>query len=147
MPYGAQLQCVLKTHFSNRKAWKTFNRLTGGSARPRQCPVTINSIAHQLLAAGRYAGASKAHSLAVKRQCSALWNFPGVGWHLALPFTFEKPTHAIKLLKRGKAQGPDNIPAEFLNHLGRNCLSWLREFYSRSLIVSPPRRSGQKRLL
>jgi len=49
-----------------RKTWKTFNRLTGHSARLRQRPVTANTITHQLLANGRYAGASKAHSLNVK---------------------------------------------------------------------------------
>ena len=41
------------TH-SSRKAWKTFNRLTGRSSRPTQCPVTANSIAKQLLANGRF---------------------------------------------------------------------------------------------
>jgi len=52
---------------SSRKAWKTFSRLTGRCARPSQCPDIANAIAHQLLANGRYAGASKAHSLNVKR--------------------------------------------------------------------------------
>ena len=33
-------------------------------------------------------------------------------------------------LKNGKAQGPDNIPPEFLIHCGPRCLKWLREFYS-----------------
>ena len=120
------------TH-SSRKAWKTFNRRTGRYESPRQCPITANAIAHQLLANGRYAGASKAHSLNVKQQCSALWKSPGVEGHLASPFTSEELAHAIKLLKCGKAQGPDNIPLEFLKHLGRNCLSWLREFYSSCL--------------
>jgi len=33
------------TH-SSRKAWKTFDRLTGRCARPKQCPVTANAIVH-----------------------------------------------------------------------------------------------------
>jgi len=110
------------TH-SSKKAWKTFNRLTGRCARPRQCPVTANAIAHQLLANGRYAGACKAHSLSVKRQCSALWKTPGVDRHLTSLFTSEELTHAIELLKCGKTQRPDNIPPDFLKHLGHNCLS------------------------
>ena len=36
------------TH-SSRVAWKTFNRLTGRSSHPKRCPVTANSIAHQLM--------------------------------------------------------------------------------------------------
>ena len=36
------------TH-SSRMAWKTFNRLTGLSSHPKRCPVTANSIAHQLM--------------------------------------------------------------------------------------------------
>jgi len=63
---------------SNRKAWKTLNCLSGHIARPTQCPVTANSITHQLPANGRYVGASKTHSLAVKHQCHALWNSLGV---------------------------------------------------------------------
>jgi len=81
------------TH-SSRKAWKTFNRLTGRCARPRQCPVTANAIAHQLLANGRYAGASKAHSLNVKRQCSALLKSSGVDGHPTSPFASEELAHA-----------------------------------------------------
>jgi len=69
----------------------------------------------------------------VKRQCSALWKSRRVDGHLTSPFTSEELAHVIKLLKCENAQGPDNIPPEFLKHLGRNCLSWLREFYSSCL--------------
>ena len=37
---------------------------------------------------------------------------------------------AIRQLNSGKAQGPDNIPPEFLIHCGPRCLEWLRGFYS-----------------
>ena len=66
----------------------------------------------------------------MKRQCSALWNSPGVDGDLTSPFTSEELAHAIKLLKCGKAQGPDNIPP---GHLDRSCLLWLHEFYSSCL--------------
>ena len=78
---------------SSRKRWKTFNRLTGRCAHPRQCPVTANAIAHQLLANGRYAGASKAHSLNVKRQCSALWKSPGVDGNITFYTRGTDPCH------------------------------------------------------
>jgi len=84
---------------SSRKAWKTFNRRTGRYESPRQCPITANAIARQLLANGCYAGASKAHSLNVKQQCSALWKSPGFDGHLTSPFTSEELAHAIKLFK------------------------------------------------
>ena len=40
---------------------------------------------------------------------------------------------AVRQLKSGKAQGPDNIPPEFLIHCGPRCLEWLRGFYSNCL--------------
>ena len=49
------------TH-SSRMAWKTFNRLTGRSSRPTQCPVSANSIAEQLLANGRLKDPAKDHT-------------------------------------------------------------------------------------
>jgi len=40
----------------------------------------------------------------VKRQCSALWNSPGVDGHLTSPFTPEELSLAIKLLKCGQGR-------------------------------------------
>jgi len=129
------IESIEETDFthSSKKAWKTFNPLTGRCARPRQCPVPANATAYWPLANGLDAGESKCHSLNVKLQCSALWKAPRVYGHLTSPFTSEELVHAIKLLKCENAQGPDNIPPAFLKHLGRNCLSWLREFYSSCL--------------
>ena len=52
---------------------------------------------------------------------------PGDGGHLTTPFT---TLATIKLLKDGKAQGPENIPSEFMMHCGKKCLEWVRKFYS-----------------
>ena len=60
------------TH-SSRKAWKTFNRLTGRKFDSRKCPITANSTAKQLLASGRFREADKQHDLSVKRPCSMMW--------------------------------------------------------------------------
>ena len=117
------------TH-SSRKAWKTFNRFTGRKSDPKQCPITANSIAKQLLANGRFRGADKQQDLSVKRQCSMMWGVPGVGGRLSTPFTTLELSATIKLLKGGKAQGPDNIPPEFMMHCGKKCLEWVRKFFS-----------------
>ena len=116
------------TH-SSRKAWKTFNRLSGHKSDPKQCPIAANSIAKQLLANRPFIGVDKQHDLSVKRQCSMMWGVPGLGGHLTTPFTTLELIATIKLLKDGKAQGPDNIPSEFMMHFGKKCLEWVRKFY------------------
>ena len=59
-----------------------------------------------------------------------MWGVPGVGGHLTTPFTTSELTATIKLLKSGKAQGPDNISPEFTLHCGKKCLEWICKFYS-----------------
>ena len=116
------------TH-SSRKTWKTFNRFTERKIDSRQCPIRAHSIAKQLLASGRFRGADKQHELSVKRQCSIVWEVLGVGGHLTTSFITSVLTATIKLLKGGKAQGPDNIPPEFMMHCRKKCLEWVRKFY------------------
>ena len=72
---------------SSRRAWRTFNRLTGRSAKPTRCPVSANAIAKQLLENGKFKDASKEHALHVKQETSALWRAPGVDGFLSTPFT------------------------------------------------------------
>ena len=117
------------TH-SSRKAWTIFNRLTGCKSNPKQCPITANSIAKQLLASGRFKGADKQHDLSVKRQCSMICGVPGVGGHLTTPFITSELTATIKLLQGGKAQSPNNIPPEFIMHCCKKCSEWECKFYS-----------------
>ena len=118
--------------FYPRQAGKPgkLNHLTGCNSDPKQCPITANFIAKQLLANGRFRGADKRHDLSVKRQCSVMWEVPGVGSYLTTPFTTSKLIATIKLRKGGKAQGPDNIPLGFMLHCGKKCLKWVRKFYS-----------------
>ena len=114
-------------------AWKTFNRLTGRSSRPTQCPVSANSIAEQLLANGRLKDPAKDHTRSIKQETTKLWQAPGADGFLSTPFTSEELSNAIGQLKSGKAQGPDNIPPEFLLHCGQRCQNWLKELYSSCL--------------
>ena len=55
---------------------------------------------------------------------------PGVGGYLTTPFTTSELTATIKLLNGGKAQGPDNIPPEFMMHCDKKCLEWVCKFFS-----------------
>ena len=120
------------TH-SSRKAWNAFNRQIGRSVRMKHCPVTTNSIAYRLLKSGRFTGTNKNHTLNVKRSCTALCNAAGVVGHLMTPFSDLELSNAIKDLKTGKAQRPDNIPADFLKQSGQKCRFWLRDFFSTCL--------------
>ena len=117
------------TH-SSRVAWKTLKRLTGNSTKPRTCPVSANSIAEQLVSNGRFKDCDKAHTRSVKQETTNLWQAPGVDGWLSAPFSQEELANALALLRSGKAQGPDNIPPEFLIHCGVKCQKWLTDFYS-----------------
>ena len=96
------------TH-SGRKAWKTFNRLTGRKSDPKQCPITANSIAKQLLANGRFRGADKQQDLSVKRQCSMM----GGAWgRRPSDHTFHhlRTLSDHKTTERWKSPGPRQHP-------------------------------------
>ena len=133
------------TH-SSRKAWINFNRLTGRCARPRQYPVTVNAIAHQLLDNGRYAGASKAHSLNVKWQCSALWKprgLVGTWHHLFHPRNWPMPSNCSSAGKlKGRITSHQSSLSTLVAIACSGCVSSTPAFS----IVSPSRRSGEKRL-
>ena len=124
-----KVQNIDFTH-SSRKAWKTFNRISGQGPQPKQPLVTANSIAHQLITNGHFKGADKNQARQVKQQCSTLWNSAGADRYLCRPFSLSELQSALKLLKTGKAQGPNNIPLEFLKHCGQKGLDWLCRFYS-----------------
>ncbi len=117
------------TH-SSRLAWRTLKRLTGSYTKPSPCPVSANSIAEQLLSNGRFKNIDKNHTRWVRQECTKLRQSPGVDGFLSIPFTQEELVLALSQLKSGKAQGPDNIPPEFLLQCGPRCQKWLTEFYS-----------------
>ena len=49
-------------------------------------------------------------ALHVKQETSALWQAPGVDGFLSTPFTSQELMLAIRQIKSGKGQGPDNLP-------------------------------------
>ena len=96
--------------------------------------MSANSIAEQLLSSGRFKNANKDHARSIKQETSKLWQAQGVDGHLSAPFSAAELSAAISQLKSGKAQGPDNIPPEFLLHSGPKCMEWLQAFYSSCLL-------------
>ena len=66
-----------RLHTLKQESLKTFNRPTGRKSDSKQCPITANSIAKQLLANRRFRGADKQQDLSVKRQCSMMWGCLG----------------------------------------------------------------------
>ena len=59
---------------SSRVAWNTLNNLTGRSRQShRQCPVSANAIASQLVKNGKYKGANREISRFVMQELFDLW--------------------------------------------------------------------------
>ena len=59
---------------SSRKAWSTINNLTGRSRHSlRNCPVSANAIAAQLVKNGKYEGVDRESSRLISQEVSDLW--------------------------------------------------------------------------
>ena len=87
----------------------------------------------------------KKHALSVKQECSKTCSFPSADGFLSFPFSIKERTVAINQVKSGKAQGPDNIPPEFLKYSGSKCLAWLKNFLQSLCPNKIYQRSGEKR--
>ena len=119
---------------SSRIAWQSFNRLTGRAKKTQPCPVSANAIASKLIANGRHTNVDKQVSRDVNAEIARLRASatPVLG-SLSEPFSAEETTAAVKLIKSGKAQGPDKIAPEFITHCGSHMLTWLRVFFSQCM--------------
>ena len=120
---------------SSRLAWNTINNLTGRSRQaPRQCPVSANAIASQLVKNGKYEGASRESTRLVLHELSDLWRAtPSHSVNLSGDFSPREFSAALQHLKPGKAPGPDSICPELIIHAGAGLKSWLRGFLSSCL--------------
>ena len=140
------------TH-SSRKAWSSINRLTGRTSAKKQCPVSPDDIAKQLVMNGMCTSRNKEFQRKVLRETSSFRYRPTLEEHtnLDLDFSLEEVTAAIKLLKQGKAPGPDGIHNEFLMHCGDSMVGWLTELlnlcYSSTQIPKMWRRASVISLL
>ena len=119
---------------SSRIAWQSFNRLTGRAKKTQPCPVSANAIASKLIANGRHTNVDKQVSRDVNAEIARLRaSATPVPGSLSEPFSAEETTAAVKLIKSGKAQGPDKIAPEFITHCGSHMLTWLRVFFSQCM--------------
>ena len=112
------------TH-SSRRAWNSINRLTGKSFTKRNCPISPNIIAKQLVKNGKYPGSDKKFKRKVVRESSNLRSRNALPEHehLNMDFSVQEVHSAIRQLKLGKAPGPDGIHNEFLVQSGNAMIS------------------------
>ena len=113
-------EAVISIEFSrsSHKAWRTINKLTGRSGRAfRQCPISANSIASQLVKNGAQKTGDRKSTRLVNRELSDLWKIPTPEGHsISEPFRPEELTAALRRLKPGRSPGLDSIFPEFIFH-------------------------------
>ena len=120
---------------SSRKAWSTINNLTGRSRHsPRNCPVSANAIAAQLVRNGKYEGVDRESSRLIPHEKSDRWRalIPSPV-NLSGDFSSREFAAALQHVKPWKASGPDSICPELVIHAGTALKSWLRGFLSSCL--------------
>ena len=111
-----------------------LNNLSGRSRQyPRQCPVSANAIASQLVKNGKYDDANREISRSVMQELSDLWRAKSDAVNISGDFSPREFTAALYHLKPGKAPGPDSIYSELLIHAGPGLKSWLCCFLSSCL--------------
>ena len=105
----------------------SINRLTGRASAKKLCPISPNDIAKQLVKNGTYTSTNKQFQREVRKESSSLRSTDTLPEHehLNRNFTIEEMLAAIKIIKQGKAPGPDGIHNEFLLHCGDNMTHWL----------------------
>ena len=82
---------------SSRKAWKTISKLTGRSRRSScACPVSVNSIASQLVKNGAHKTGDREPTRLVNKEMSDLWKIPTPEGHsISEPFRPEELSAAL----------------------------------------------------
>ena len=84
--------------YSNRKAWKTINKLSNDNAQPQQqCKVTADQLAHQFLLNGKRNSAHRPPKVNIT-------NNHNTEHSLTSPFPMEELMKGIKILKNKKLQ-------------------------------------------
>ena len=103
--------CNIDFSHSSRLAWNTINNLTDRSRQsPRQCPVSADAIASQLVKNGKYEGVNRRSSRLVLQEVSDLWRAGQLHpANVSGSFSYQEFAAALQHLKPGKAPGPDSI--------------------------------------
>jgi len=101
---------------SSRGGWTTINNLTDRSRNPHcPCPITVNSIASQLVKNGTYKTKDRESDRLVNKEISDLWKIPTPEDKcISGEFTSDEFALASQQLKPGKAPGPDSICPEYV---------------------------------
>ena len=109
--------------------------MTGRSRQsPRQCLVSADAIASQLVKNGKYEGVNRRSSRLVLQEMSDLWRAdPLHPANVSGSFSHQKFAAALQHLKPGKAPGPESICPELIIHAKAGLKSWLRGFLSSCL--------------
>ena len=120
-------QLITHTH-SDRKAWKTINKLSKDYAQPQQqCKVTADQVAHQLLLNGK--GNSTHRPSKTKITDNHITEHS-----LTSPFIMEGLIKGIKIMKNNKAAGLYDMLCEQIKHLGPKPTVWLKEIMTNILV-------------
>ena len=132
--WSKAFQTIDFSHCS-RKAWNVLNNLTGRSRRsPRDCAVSANAIASQLITNGRYEGIDGDSSRLISQEVSDLWRATQTSpVNISESFASHEFAAALKHLKPGKAPGSDSICPELITHAETAMKSWLCGFLSSCL--------------
>ncbi len=117
------------TH-SSRKAWLSLNKLRGRKPKPQQTEVSANSITGQLVDSGKHSNVDKKFGRSINNELSCLLRQEAESPHLMNDFTFQELLESLRLVKCGKAQGPDLIPPDMLKNLPVTFLKWLLTFFN-----------------
>ena len=130
---------------SSRKAWSILNNLTGRSRHSlRDCPVSADAIASQLVRNGKYEAVDYKSSRLVSQEVSDLWRaITPDAVNISDNFSQRKFAAALQHLKLGKAPGPvDSICSELILYARAALKSWILPVCADSKFP----RSGEERL-
>ena len=106
------------SHYS-RKAWRTINKLTGGSGPSFQQWISANSTASQLVKNGAHRTGDRESIRLVNKELSDLWKITTPEGHsISEPFRQEELAAALRRLKPRKSPGLGSIFPEFILHGG-----------------------------
>ena len=120
---------------SSKKSWSTIYNLTGRSRHsPRNCPVSANAIAAQLVRNRKHEGVDRELSRLISQEVSDRWRaLTPSSANLSMDFLPREFAAALQHVKPGKAPCPDSICPELIIHAGTALKSWLRGFLSSCL--------------
>ena len=130
MSYNSYYSSGQRSNTISYFATTIINNLTGHSRHPpRQCLISANVIASQLIRNGKYETRHREATGLVREETLELWKIhtPNDS-SLTREFCPAEFADTFQKLKPGKASGPDQIFSELILHARPTIKSWLRKF-------------------